>query len=352
MDKVLVDHQIKVLVKNKNISCDYIKLEEFIQPSSIDIPLGNIAYNIKRSINPIKTKVKGTLDGNIIETIDLTKGAVFRKHNIYLVPTININFSKSLYAKCSPKSSIGRIDVLVRTLVDNLGFYDSVSNNTKSIIWLEIIPQSFNIKVKTGIPMTQLKIFKLDNSTDTSNSIKVNKINQEFPFLDKHHEALSVFIGNKLNTGYIAKDTNEILDLESRDLNIKDFFDPITDIKEHSTLLIKNKFYIMRTSEKIAIPKIYSGEMLPYSNVFGELRAHYAGYFDPGFGTDEQGNRIGNYGVLEIRPFENIEVKNGQPVCLMRYLYNDDIPNKIYGLNNNNYTSQSKVRLAKFFKSN
>lgn len=44
-----------------------------------------------------------------------------------------------------------------------------------------------------------------------------------------------------------------------------------------------------------------SAEMVPFSHHVGELRAHYAGFFDPGFGYGAAGEIKGTVGVLEVR---------------------------------------------------
>ena len=42
------------------------------------------------------------------------------------------------------------------------------------------------------------------------------------------------------------------------------------------------RFYILTTKERIRVPAHMSAEMMPFSHHVGELRAHYAGFFDPG----------------------------------------------------------------------
>lgn len=114
--------------------------------------------------------------------------------------------------------------------------------------------------------------------------------------------------------------------------------------------LEKDKFYILCTKEKVSIPTFLSAEMIPFSHNIGELRAHYAGFFDPGFGYGVNGEVHGTVGVLEVRPHETITVYDGQPICLMDFYKNSKIPEKPYGTANNNYQNQQGPKLAKFFK--
>ena len=48
------------------------------------------------------------------------------------------------------------------------------------------------------------------------------------------------------------------------------------------------------------IPVLEAAEMTPIDPSVGEFRVHYAGFFDPGFGTDEAHGK-GSKGVLEVR---------------------------------------------------
>jgi|TARA_B110000902_G_scaffold250271_1_gene309282 dCTP deaminase len=97
--------------------------------------------------------------------------------------------------------------------------------------------------------------------------------------------------------------------------------------------------------------------MTPFSHLVGELRAHYAGFFDPGFGYGADGALCGTVGVLEVRPHETISVYDGQPIAMMEFYRNTNEPERPYGeqlvgskkVHANNYQSQSGPRLAKFF---
>ena len=91
--------------------------------------------------------------------------------------------------------------------------------------------------------------------------------------------------------------------------------------------------------------------MIPFSHLVGELRAHYAGFFDPGFGYGTDGERKGTVAVLEVRPHETITIYDGQPICLMEFFKNTARPAKPYGYSGNNYAEQVGPKLAKYFSS-
>ncbi|GAB5361711.1 hypothetical protein AAMO2058_000736300, partial [Amorphochlora amoebiformis] len=134
------------------------------------------------------------------------------------------------------------------------------------------------------------------------------------------------------------------------------FFRPIYTPSEGEQrgrlVLEKDRFYILCVRERVAVPPSLSGEMIPFSHNIGELRAHYAGFFDPGFGFGESGELEGSTGVLEVRPHETVTIYDGQPICLMRFFQNNRIPKQGYGSSalGSHYQGQAGPWLAKYFK--
>jgi dCTP deaminase len=89
--------------------------------------------------------------------------------------------------------------------------------------------------------------------------------------------------------------------------------------------------------------------MIAYDTGSGELRTHYAGFFDSGFGggSDDHGARA----VLEVRSHDvPFLIEDGQTFCRMIFQHNTKIPDFIYGAeSNSNYQGQG-LRLSKHFK--
>ena len=366
----LVDTDLKRFVADGNISLissSDSDINEYIQPAGIDIPLGKKAFLVKHKFIPFRKNISYVVEKVKIEEFDLEKGAIFYKGHTYLVKCGDIKVPKGMIAKISPKSSIGRIDVMVRAICDNIGLYDFVSENNSGELWLEITPQSFNIKVQTGIALTQLRIFELDNNTNNNNtnenktkiaesSIAETEINDKEFLMDVDGQAianktfdnkliLSLSVDENKIIGYEALPVNDVIDLTKTDHDYEHYFKTINARKKDSITLEKDKFYILSTKELIKVPAGYCLEMVPFSHLVGELRVHYAGFFDPGFGIPN-----GASGVLEIRPHENLVVYDGQPICLMEIYLNKSHPEVLYGQSNNNYQGQQGPKLAKYFK--
>ena len=121
--------------------------------------------------------------------------------------------------------------------------------------------------------------------------------------------------------GWRAKKNTTRIDLERRDYDPLDFWEPIYWHPERSLALVPDEFYILMTKEAIAVPPSYAAEMLPYDTRAGEFRVHYAGFFDPGFGGNPETGKAGSSrGVLEVRSHEvPFLLEHGQIVGWLRY---------------------------------
>jgi len=345
----LVDTDLRKFVKDGNFTSECDILSE-VQPAGIDLPLGSRACMIANKFIPFRKKISYVVGKTTIEEFDLTDGAVFYKGHTYIVKIGDIKIPKGIVAKVSPKSSIGRIDLMVRAVCDNSGLYDFIPEDTSGELWLEITPQSFNVKVYKGTTLTQLRLF--DTTVYESSKEKDNDAvfvydndNKRLPqkmFDKKLILHLAVDIDSVV--GYEALPVNNLIDLKKTDHEWRKFFKKI-EYRKDRIILEKDKFYILYTKEIIKVPNGYSLEMVPFSHLVGELRAHYAGFFDPGFGMPN-----GASGVLEIRPHENLVIYDGQPICLMEIYKNKSLPEKPYGIEGHNYNLQRGPRLAKYFK--
>jgi dCTP deaminase len=152
--------------------------------------------------------------------------------------------------------------------------------------------------------------------------------------------------------GWRAKKNTRRIDLERRDYDPRDFWEPIYFHKDRSLTLVPDEFYILMTKEAIAVPPEYAAEMLPYDTRAGEFRVHYAGFFDPGFGWNSLTRKAGSSrGVLEVRSHEvPFLLEHGQIVGWLRYERMLEAPSTLYGQQiKSNYQGQS-LKLSKQFR--
>ena len=150
---------------------------------------------------------------------------------------------------------------------------------------------------------------------------------------------------NKISA-YIAKDNAPVLHYNKINTHkVTDFWDSI-ETKDDSLIIQPGKFYILKSKQKIRIPKIMAGEMKPYDTGIGDFRVHYAGFFDPGFGDP-----FGSYAVLEVKTNEvPFILQDGQFIAKIQYEKLNKETKVVYGSNiKSNYQNQA-LTLSKHFE--
>ena len=341
-----------------------------IQPASIDLRLGEYAYPVDASFLPgrgVKVLEKmEELDASFRRfQIDLRNGAVLEKGRVYVIPLQEtINLKSDVAAFANPKSSTGRLDILTRLIADEATLFDQVAEGYEGQLYIEVAPRSFSIVVRTGTRLNQLRFRRtrgenprpitvadwrsLLTEGQIADSNTVSERTGMLPF----SVDLSGSGADDALIGWRAKKHARRIDLDRRDYDPLDFWEPLRFHKESSLILDPDEFYILATKEAIAVPPEFAAEMLPYDTRAGEFRVHYAGFFDPGFGWDARTRRAGSSrGVLEVRSHEvPFLLEHGQTVGWLRYERMAERPDVLYGNDTaSNYQGQ-QLKLAKQFR--
>ena len=124
---VLPDRELTEIVKAGYITAEGGILEDQVQPASLNLRLGKVAYRLRASFLPGRQLVADRLDESLVmHTLDLTNGAVLETGCVYLVPLLEkVKLPKDLSAAANPKSSTGRIDVFVRAVSDRARAFET-----------------------------------------------------------------------------------------------------------------------------------------------------------------------------------------------------------------------------------
>ena len=350
---LIYDDYLK-LIKNNNININNFKLDQ-IKPSSIDLTLSEECYEIKYSFLSSNSKVRDRIDNLIIEKINLNKRYVFRKHKTYLVKLEEkLNLKDNIFGHCNPKSTTGRLDIFCRTIVDYSDEYEKIPKNYRGEIYLEITSRSFNIEFGKGDKLNQIRLVYNKHKYCNDNELKIYNNRNPIVFRspsDKHVKIdsgvkVSVDLSNKNKiNAYSAKKNAKIIKFNKVNFyKIRDFWELIS-VKDKSILIEKNKFYILKSKEKVKIPPSMAGEMVPYDTGIGDFRAHYAGFFDPGFGYPG-----GSFAVLEVKTSElPFLLQDGQTIARIKYEKLNKKSNIVYGTDiKSNYQNQ-ELKLSKHF---
>jgi dCTP deaminase len=131
----------------------------------------------------------------------------------------------------------------------------------------------------------------------------------------------------------------------------RDYWDWVGSEKEARVVLEPRRFYLLMSYEAVTIPPDLAAEMTAYDPTSGELRTHYAGFFDPGFGYDEGDRFNGSTAALEVRAHDvPFMVEHQQPVCKLTYERMLEPPTQLYGKQiGSNYQQQTET-LGKHFR--
>lgn len=345
-------------------------LADQVQPASIDLRLGECAYPVDASFLPgrgvkVLEKMRQLDAGFERFKIDLRGGAVLEKGRVYVIPLLeSINLRSDVAAFANPKSSTGRLDILTRLIADHATVFDQVEEGYQGQLYIEVAPRSFSIVVRTGTRLNQLRFRRTRGESPKpitgadwrsllaeGQVADSNAMSERTGFLPFSIDLQGSGSDDAL-IGWRAKKHARRIDLERRDYDPFDFWEPIRFHKESSLILDPDEFYILITKEAIAVPPEFAAEMLPYDTRAGEFRVHYAGFFDPGFGWDARTRRAGSSrGVLEVRSHEvPFLLEHGQTVGWLRYERMAERPEALYGSDiASNYQGQ-QLKLAKQFR--
>src|SRR3989344_1915216 len=171
--------KIEELIKAGCISAKVSISNDQIQPASIDLRLGAVAYRVRASFLPgEKTTVRSKVDDLVMHEIDLSKPAVLEKGCVYIVPLMEeLHIPRTISGKANPKSTTGRLDVFTRLIVDHGTEFERVPSGYKGRLYVEVVPRTFSILVKEGMRLNQLR-FVCGNGGDESDAT-LNKLDKK-----------------------------------------------------------------------------------------------------------------------------------------------------------------------------
>ncbi|MDR4460448.1 MAG: 2'-deoxycytidine 5'-triphosphate deaminase [Nitrospirales bacterium] len=377
---ILSFQHLRALVRQKVIRADAPITPRQIQPASLDLRLGTKAYRLLSSFlpEPSDQQSQFTIEDlyrsdMVMYDMDLTNGAILEKGHVYLVPLMEkVKLPKDIRGRTNPKSSTGRLDIFTRVVTDlHMGF-DEIRSGYEGPLFLEIVPRSFTIRVQAGLALNQLRLMSGKPMVSDSG---LRAVHRKTPLLyhngdsGKTDLALSarelrvnngLFLSVDLQgssdhseaiVGYRAKKNSHVIDLSLVGHYVaSDFWEPLKRNATATMLLEPEEFYILASKERIQVPPGYSSEMVAYEAACGELRTHYAGFFDPGFGYANC-SRKGTQVVLEVRPHDvPFRIHDGQTFFKVVYEKMRDIPTQLYGSALGSSYYQQGLTLSKHFK--
>jgi len=367
---ILPDHMIAALAQSGAILPTYEFVPDQIQPASLDLRLGEIAYRVRASFLPgPRSTVAERIDELKLHEFALGDGAVLETGCVYIVPLIeSLALPADVAAAANPKSSTGRLDVFTRVIADETRGFDRIRVGYHGPLYAEISPRTFPVLVREGARLSQVRFRRGNALLDAEALVSLHARERLVDDGDVEvHEGVPVSVdlsgfsspfaspsgegkGEGI-VGYRAKRHTGVIDVERRSgYEVLDFWEPIRARADESLILDPNEFYILASKEAVQVPPDYAAEMVPFDPLVGEFRVHYAGFFDPGFGYAGAGGH-GARAVLEVRSREvPFILEHGQIVGRLVYEKMLARPQSLYGQRiGSNYQAQG-LKLSKHFR--
>ena len=307
-----------------------------LQPASLDLRLGASAWRVRASFLPGRGRTVAERMADVaMHRLDLTGGAVLERGCVYIAELQErLALPADVSGRANPKSSIGRVDVFVRLLTDQGQAFDDVAAGYGGPLYLEIAPQTFSVLVRTGTRLNQLRLKRGAPAVLAVRSVGVDLATGLAGYRGRRHAGV---IDLDLEDGHFPADFWEPLEARPNRHGVGEL------------LLDPGEFYILASREAVEIPADQAAEMTPIDPTVGEFRVHYAGFFDPGFGTEEALG-AGSRAVLEVRSHETpFLLEDGQTVARLVFEPLTERPSRLYGFHGSHYQNQG-LKLSKHFK--
>jgi dCTP deaminase len=359
---ILPDRMIAALAEQGGIRASQPFVSGQVQPASLDLRLGAVAYRVRASFLPGPgITVAQRIAELKLHEFALTEGAVLETGCVYIVPLIeSLALPADIAAVTNPKSSTGRLDVFTRVIADETRGFDRVAGGYHGPLYAEISPKTFPVLVRQGTRLSQLRLRRGDAALSAE---ALRALHARERLVDRAEAvmgdgvAVSIDLSGASNgkagsiVGYRAKRHTAVIEVERRDAyDAADFWEPIAARSDKALILDPDEFYILASNEAVQVPPDYAAEMVPFDPLVGEFRVHYAGFFDPGFGYAGAGGR-GSRAVLEVRSREvPFILEHGQIVGRLVYEKMLARPDTLYGTGiGSNYQAQG-LKLSKHFR--
>jgi len=356
---ILPDHMIQALADDGAILAAAEFVPGQVQPASLDLRLGDVAYRVRASFLPGRgATVADRIDELKLHEFALGDGAVLETGCVYIVPVMeSLALPPEIAASANPKSSTGRLDVFTRVIADDTRGFDRIAPGYHGPLYVEISPRTFPVLVREGSRLSQVR-FRHGHATLDAEELAELHAAERLVDDDEADVTGGVGLGVDLSgfgpnglVGYRAKRHTGLIDVDRRaSYDVEDFWEPIAARRDENLILDPDEFYILASHQAVLVPPDFAAEMVPFDPLVGEFRVHYAGFFDPGFGYWSAGGQ-GARAVLEVRSREvPFILEHGQLVGRLVYERMLQRPDALYGQGiGSNYQAQG-LKLSKHFR--
>ena len=267
--------------------------------------------------------------------------------------------------RSNPKSTTGRLDIFTRVITDRTPRFDEIAVGYRGGLYLEVSPQSFPVRVHAGASLNQLRLLVGDSMVPDpalrdlygASPLLYDDDDRPLPLertvfndglcmgIDLSGRTTGEIIGYRAHANPPAVDLARVGQYDPAE-----FWEPIKRPGRDAYILEANRFYILVSKERIRVPPDYAAEMVVYDAGAGEIRTHYAGFFDPGFGFGD-GSVLGTKVVMEVRAREvPFLVYDGQISFKVWFERLRSRPRRVYGVGLGSSYQHQTLSLSKHFR--
>jgi dCTP deaminase len=372
MTGVLCDRDLRAAVADGWIVAGSALRDEQFQPSSLDLRLGPVAYQLRASFLPYRETVQSRLGADapdpelVIDRLSLEHGATLQRGSVYLVELLeSLALPPGVRGRSNPKSTTGRLDIFTRVITDRTPRFDEIAAGYRGPLYLEVSPQSFPVRVQAGASLNQLRLLSGQSALSDP---ALQALYRDVPLLYDDDDrpialeralfndglCMGIDLSGRMTggiIGYRAHPNPPGVDLARvAAYDPAEFWEPIKRPGRDAYILEANRFYILVSKERIRVPPDYAAEMVVYDAGAGEIRTHYAGFFDPGFGFGD-GSVLGTKVVMEVRAREvPFMVYDGQISFKVGFERLRARPDRVYGVGLGSSYQHQTLSLSKHFR--
>lgn len=348
---------------------------ECLDHSSLDLRIGDHAYRLKSgSVKPWGPRFLHVLESSgLVEDHKPDEAGVWtlEPKSTYLFrlrEELHLPNNSGLYGQATAKSSVGRIDVLVRLIVDGMDSYEGfVPSKCKQDMYVEVTPMTFPVRIKPGVPITQLRLFL---GPPEASRVKTKYLSKFL--LDDGKPVPNGRLSVDLRPTAISDTENAIafraldgrkenppidLWLENDKSNAADprkYWEPIpqTDSPlEHRLIVRAGKFHILRSKERIRLPHNLAIYCRAIDETIGEMRIHYAGFVHPFFGYVDRDPAAGTPLIFEVRGHDvDANLTHGEILARLKFYRLSQGPEEPADQEQSNPYQKQTLTLSKYFR--
>ncbi|MEN6428756.1 MAG: 2'-deoxycytidine 5'-triphosphate deaminase [Phycisphaerales bacterium] len=307
-----------------------------IDYSALDLTLADEGYRMtKGSVKPFGDRYESQIKSQqLVERLQPDDDGVYvlkatQTYLFRLKERLKFKDDARLYGQATAKSTIGRMDVLARLIVDGADHYEGFDLDAlrrgSGDMYIEITPMTFNVRVKAGINLSQLRLFRGRPEDSEMKGREVyepllhGQPDQEMDgSLSVDLQAVSIsdndvcaFWANRM------KENDAPIDLWKRaSLLPCEYWKFLKSDAQRRITIQKDYFYILRSKEKMSLTEGVAVYCRASDERIGEMRIHYAGFVHPFFGTSREDGAPGTSLIFEVRGHDvNVSLKDAEKMA-------------------------------------